>query len=97
MYRSFDLRGSVAQRKVRAVALVLGIMGAVIWPAASADGASLKGAVKSGKKPIRGAPVTLFRATAKRPVVLGRARTTRKGRFTIHYRRPRSKNGPLRC
>jgi hypothetical protein len=62
--------------------------------AAGAEASVLSGTVKSGPVSIERAPVTLFKAVpnGSAPVAIGRARTDRRGRFAIRYRRPRGAN-----
>jgi len=74
--------------RVPVVVLVVTFLVLLLVAVAGADAATLRGTVESAGKPIKRAPVTLFEATAKRPRVLGRDRSNRRGRFAIRYRKP---------
>ena len=79
--------------RTRPGALVAGLVGTLalllVVAVADAGAATLRGVVESAGKPIERAPVTLFRATAKRPQAIGRDRTDRRGRFRIGYSEPK--------
>jgi DNA-binding beta-propeller fold protein YncE len=77
-----------AHRRVFGAALTLLASVALLLAPAAALGASGGGRVLAGSVPLRGLNVTLLAANpgASRPVVLGRARSRRGGRFVLRYR-----------
>jgi hypothetical protein len=83
------------QGRARATTVRAALIGAAVAltsvATASAQGATIRGKVESGDRPISRAPVTLFRTAARQnaPVAIAKARSNRRGRFALHYRKPK--------
>lgn len=88
--------GALAALGVALCAFLLALAASGSQPAQAAR-VGLSGKAMSGKLPLRGALVTLYRSRAHggKPVALGSARTGRKGNFRIGYRVPRSERAVL--
>ena len=89
--------GRLSVDSVRRLILIAAAATAFLGATASAEGAILKGTVKSGNKVIRDAPITLFKTTVGRrgPVAIGLGRSNRHGRFEIQYGIPGRPNAVL--
>jgi hypothetical protein len=82
-------RGAILAAALLAATLLAGVAGA--------EAATLDGKLESGNKPIKRAPVTLFKTSVDRtgPVAIGQDRSDRRGRVSINYGTPGRANSLL--